>query len=56
MQRLKIPMVDAPMVALHFSSVLSTNLEGLPKDYVDQCIEMAVRKAFEAAAGLLRLL
>ncbi|KAJ6665841.1 hypothetical protein lerEdw1_001313 [Lerista edwardsae] len=54
MQHLKLPAIDAPVAALGSTSVLPTDSEGLPKDAVDSCIEMAVRKGFEAAAGALK--
>ncbi|KAJ6658438.1 hypothetical protein lerEdw1_020142 [Lerista edwardsae] len=55
MQRLKLPVVDAPVVALGSSSILPVDSEGLPRDSVDRRIEMAVHRAFESAAGALRV-
>lgn len=54
MQRLKSPLVDAPVAALGYPSILPTDTESLPKNQIDKRFELGARKAFEASAAALR--
>lgn len=54
MKKLKVPSVDAPVVAVSLATILPSEGESGPKDSCDKRVEQALKRSFESASQIFR--